>query len=678
MSGKLATRIPWRQIAWITIISLPFVAVGAVVWGSARDLSRYQARLVEQVHKATGRQLSVRVPLSIHLGRDPSLVAEGVTLSNAPWGSRPELASVRKVTLYLDPMRLLLGEVKIARVVLDGADILVEHDAAGDTNVDMLPPPDGSGPRPEDNRSLHIKTPPAFPWIEAMEVRDSTLTVSEGPGRPATVLNIADATFTSNGPGNPLQMQARIAAPHAAAFDLSGTPGSFDGWIRGFPGNVDVKGSFGEGQIAIKGTVGPLKGTNLEITAEGADIGAFGPYVQLPLPHGGPYSFTARANTLRSGLKIDIPSLKVGNSDVAGEAQFRTSRSGTPILTVNVESNKLDLAGLKAAPAASAAGDTPAAPKRFFPTIAFGASWLGRSALTVTARASEITGLANSVQNASINLASNEKRFTFRGTASIGNGTAGFDLVYDPSGRRGLTTLTATASHVSFQDLATLLGLDLGLKDAVGDIDLRLRGAGRAAHDALNVASGTIDFSTAKGTWPHDSLTGWPAETQRLLGGNADGVPFNCLAGNFEVKGGIANLRHLVVDTPHAVLIGGGYLSFRNEGWEFILAPEAREAKGVALASPLRLKGGTDRQTTSALEPGLAKLLIGTGPVPSLVGTLNQIARQPNVNACAVMETKIDGMRPGLRAQLPTPLPERERSSRRPAPSHKPRHERPR
>jgi uncharacterized protein involved in outer membrane biogenesis len=272
----------------------------------------------------------------------------------------------------------------------------------------------------------------------------------------------------------------------------------------------------------------------------------------------------------------------------------------------------------------------------------------------------------------SINLASNEKRFTFRGTASIGSGTAGFDLVYDPSGRRGLTTLTATASHVPFQDLAALFGLDLGLKDAVGDIDLRLRGAARAAHDALNVANGSIDFSVAKGTWPHDGLTGWPAETQRLLGGtDKGGVPVDCLAGSFEVKGGIASLRRLVVDTPTALVIGGGYVSFRNEGWEFILAPEAHNAHNANLASPLRIKGGTAQQTTGALEPGLAKLLIGSGPVPSLTGTFAQLARQPKANACALLAQRVDGMRPGLRAQLPTPFVEQhdKKTPRKPRPA---------
>src|SRR5262249_14654169 len=83
----------------------------------------------------------------------------------------------------------------------------------------------------------------------------------------------------------------------------------------------------------------------------------------------------------------------------------------------------------------------------------------------------------------------------------------------------------------------------------------------------------------------------------------------------------------------------------------------ARDAHGTSLASPLRIKGGMARESTGALEPGLAKLLIGAGPVPSLTGTLNQIARQPNVgNACNLMAQKRDGMLPELRPQWPTPL----------------------
>jgi uncharacterized protein involved in outer membrane biogenesis len=663
-------RIPWRRLAWLIIALIPVAAAGTILWLGTRDLSRYQARLTEQIRKVTGRELSTRVPLSVRISREPALVAEGVTLTNAAWGSRPELARVRKVTMYLDPFALFLGEARVGRVLLEGADILVERNEAGDTNLEMLPPPEGSGPHPGENRSLRLKPNPAFPWIDTIEVRDSVLTIAEGAGRPPVVLEVASGTFKSSAPNQPLQMDARLASPQAAAFALTGTIGSFDGWIRGLPGNIDLQGSFGGGKIAIKGSVG-IKGTNVQIAGEGPDIAAFGPYIRLPLPSGGPYVVNAKASTLRSNFKVEVPTLKIGQSELSGEVLFRVDRHDVPTVTVNIDANVIDAAGLRASPTAATATTTPVQ-RRFLPAMPFSATWLGRSTLAVTARVGEVTGLSSKVTNGSVTLNSGESRFALRAAASIGAGSAGFDLVYDPAGRIGQATLTATASRVSFQDLSALLGVDLGLKDAVGDIDLRLRGGGRSTRDALNVASGTIEISAAKGVWPQNGVAGWPAETQRLLGGGESGVPFNCIAGRFEVSGGVANLRRLVVDTPRATMVGGGFVHLRSESWEFILAPEARDAQGASLASPLRLKGGTGHQTAGALEPGLAKLLVGGGTVPSLAGTLTQISRQTTANACATMAPRVDGLRPGLRAQLPVPSADLRNPRRAPAQAQKP------
>jgi uncharacterized protein involved in outer membrane biogenesis len=647
-------RIPWRRLAWLIIAIVPIAAAGTILWLGTRDLSRYQGRLTEQIRKVTGRELATRVPLAVRISREPALVAEGVTLSNAAWGARPELARVRKVTMYLDPFSLFLGEVKVGRVLLEGTDILVERNEAGDTNLEMLPPPEGSGPHPGENRSLRLKLNPAFPWIDTIEVRDSVLTIAEGAGQPPVVLEVANGTFKSPAPNQPLQIEARFASPQAASFALIGTIGSFDGWMRGLPGNIDLQGGFGGGKIAIKGSVG-VKGTNIQIAGEGPDIAAYGPYIRLPLPGGGPYVLNAKASTLRGNFKVEVPTLKIGESELSGDALFRVDRNGVPNITVNIDANKIDAAGLRASPATATASSTSPVQRRFLPAMPFATNWLGRSALSVTARVGEVVGLTSKVTNGSVTLNSSETRFALRAAASFGAGSAGFDLVYDPAGRIGQATLTATASRVSFEDLSALLGVDLGLKDAVGDIDLRLRGGGRGTREALNVASGTIEFSAAKGLWPHDSIAGWPVETQRLLGGSESGVPFNCLAGRFEVSGGVANLRRLVVDTPRTTMVGGGFLHLRSESWEMILAPEARDAQGVALASTLRLKGGTGQSTLGALEPALAKLLIGGGPVPSLVGTLTQISRQSTANACATMAPRVDGMRPGLRGQLPVP-----------------------
>ena len=495
-------RISWRRLLWIIAVVVPIAAGGFVLWSKTRDLSRYQSRITEQVRKVTGRELAAKVPLQVRLSREPALVAEGVTLSNASWGSRPDLVRVRRVTMYLDPASLFLGELKVGRMVLEGADILVERNDAGDTNLEMLPPPDGSGPHAGENRSLKTRPNPAFPWIGTVEVRDSVLTVTQGTGRPPVVLEIASGTLKSPAPNGPLQIAARFGAPRAAPFDLTGTTGSFDGWMRGLPGNIDLQGSFGEGKIAIKGSIG-LKGTNLAITSEGADVAAFGPYIHLPLPSGGPYALSAKALTVRNNFKVEVPSLTVGNSALSGEALFRVDRNGVPTAAVNVDADRIDFAGLKAAPAAASA--TPAQ-KRLLPSMPFGASWLGRSNLSVTVRVTEVQGLSSKISNGSVTLNAGETRFTLRAAASIGQGSAGFDLVYDPSGRLGSATLTATASRVPAEDLSTLLGLDTGIREGVADLDLRLRGSGRSSRDALNVASGAIDFTVARGTWPRDEI----------------------------------------------------------------------------------------------------------------------------------------------------------------------------
>ena len=659
-------RVPWRRLTWVLIAAVPIVAIAGVVWVATRDLSRYQARLTEQIRKVTGRELAAKVPLAVKLGSEPAMVAEGVTLSNAPWGSRPEMARVRKLTLYIDPVSLFLGEIKIGRILLEGADILVETNDVGDANLEMLPPPDGSGPHAGENRSFRLRTTNAFPWIGTIDVRDSVLTIAEKEGRPPVVLEIPSATLRSSAPNQPLQIEGRFAAPQATPLDLTGTAGSFDGWMRGLPGNIDVQGGFGGGKIAIKGGVG-VKGTTVQINSEGPDVSVFGPYIRLPVPAGGPYVLNAKAATQRSAFKVDVTTLKVGSSELTADVLFRVDRKGTATVTLNADVSRLDLGDLHAAPAAPAAASAPSpAQPRLVPTVPFSASWLGRSTLSVTARLGEIVGLGSKVQNASITLTSSETRFAFRAAATVGSGSAGFDLAYDPTGRVGQATLTASANRVPLGDLSSLLGLDLGLRDAVADIDLRLRGGGRTTRDALNSASGSVDVAIAKGTWPRDPLASWPAETQRLLGGGDGGVPFNCIAGRFDVSGGVASLRRLVVDTPRATLVGGGYVQLRSEGWEFILAPEARDNQNAALASPLRLKGGSGRPTAGALEPGLARLIVPGGTVASLTAQINLASRQAGANACAVVAPRVEALRPGLRAQLPVPAAAdaRQRSAR--------------
>src|SRR5260370_14071118 len=290
---------------------------------------------------------------------------------------------------------MCLGEIKIGRSLLEGAEILGETNEVGDATLEMLPPPDGSGPHAGENRSFRLRTANAFPGIGTIDGRDWVLTIAEGQGRPPVVLEVPSATFRSSAPNQPLQIEGRFAAPQATPLDLTGTAGSFDGWMRGLPGNIDLQGGFGGGKIAIKGGVG-VKGTTVQINAEGPDVSAFGPYIRLPVPAGGPYVLAAKAGTQRSAFKVDVTTLKVGSSELTADALFRVDRKGTPTITLNALVTRLDLGDLHAAPAAAAPASAPSpAQPRLVPTPPVSASWLGRSTLSVTAPLGGIVGLGS-------------------------------------------------------------------------------------------------------------------------------------------------------------------------------------------------------------------------------------------------------------------------------------------
>ena len=150
----------------------------------------------------------------------------------------------------------------------------------------------------------------------------------------------------------------------------------------------------------------------MQVTSEGSNVAVFGPYLRLPLPSGGPYVLNAKIGTQRNGLKVEVPSLKVGASELSGEALFRADRSGTPIIAVNIDAARIDLGGLRAAPAAAPNPGTPPPQRRLLPTTQLQASWLGRETISVTARVGEMTGLSAKISNGSLTLSSSEKRFS--------------------------------------------------------------------------------------------------------------------------------------------------------------------------------------------------------------------------------------------------------------------------
>ncbi|SDB55934.1 AsmA family protein [Belnapia rosea] len=134
-----APRRRWRRpalIALAVLVLLPATAILALLL--AFDPNSQKPRIQAAVQAATGRQLELG-PIGLKLALAPTLTLQDVSLANAPGGSRPQMASIRRVEVELALLPLLSRRVEVRRLVLVGPDILLETDAEGRPNWAFTP-----------------------------------------------------------------------------------------------------------------------------------------------------------------------------------------------------------------------------------------------------------------------------------------------------------------------------------------------------------------------------------------------------------------------------------------------------------------------------------------------------------------------------------------------------------
>jgi uncharacterized protein involved in outer membrane biogenesis len=112
------------------------IAAGTILLASI-DLNRHVAFVEAKAKEATGRELKLKGKIGFKLSLFPTVAADDVSFQNAPWGSRPQMAQVKRVEIQIALLPLLTGDVVIRRVLLVEPDLLLEVNARGDENWDF-------------------------------------------------------------------------------------------------------------------------------------------------------------------------------------------------------------------------------------------------------------------------------------------------------------------------------------------------------------------------------------------------------------------------------------------------------------------------------------------------------------------------------------------------------------
>jgi AsmA protein len=135
-----------RKLLLSISIILIFLLIAALAAPFVIPTSTYESRLIDAVHRATGRELSIKGGVSLSLFPHLELRARDAALANAPDGKAPALATIDDLRVRLAVLPLLSGTVAIDEFVLVNPAIHLEIDRNGRPNWQFAGPADAAAP----------------------------------------------------------------------------------------------------------------------------------------------------------------------------------------------------------------------------------------------------------------------------------------------------------------------------------------------------------------------------------------------------------------------------------------------------------------------------------------------------------------------------------------------------
>ena len=129
----------WKWILGILAALILAVVITVYIVLSSYDFNSLKPTITKEVRDATGRELTLGGDIALKIGLIPSLVVEDVRFQNATWGSRPDLAKIKRFELQVALLPLITGDIRIRRLVAIEPDILIETDKSGKSNLEFTP-----------------------------------------------------------------------------------------------------------------------------------------------------------------------------------------------------------------------------------------------------------------------------------------------------------------------------------------------------------------------------------------------------------------------------------------------------------------------------------------------------------------------------------------------------------
>ena len=334
-SMSFGTVLMFSVVPPVSLIVAIVVAVGTT------EINQYKTLIAQKVKEATGRDIRIEGDLDLTGSLSPTVVVEGVSFANAPWGLRPYMVTVKRFEAEVALIPLIKGDLQVKRLILIEPDIFVETDAEGHSNWEFfglrttqeLKQPAEA----DDGGTLALD-------IAEIQIENGRLTFRDGVSKKTVKLDIKNFSARADSFVGPIALD--LAATFIGRrFDVDGTLGAFSKLVKNESLPFKLEFKTGNTKVNVDGSVAqPLKGkgVNLAVKMKANSLADFSELAGIDLPELGPLRITAKVSGKKGTYTVKDLKAAVGKSDLSGEVTVVVG--GTkPKVSAHLSSTLIDL-----------------------------------------------------------------------------------------------------------------------------------------------------------------------------------------------------------------------------------------------------------------------------------------------------------------------------------------------
>ena len=636
----------WKRIVGIAAVLLIAMIVTAYFILSTYDYNKFKPRIAKVVEDATGRKLTLAGDIDLEVGLSPTLVVEDVSFQNATWGSRPELAKLKRFEIQIELLPLILKRIAVKKIILVSPDILVETDSSGKSNLDFETG-EGESQEPEKKKSAR------FPRVALMQalIENSRITFKDGTSAKTYVLTGQTLRSTSKDYGSPLRVEFKGAC-NDIPLEFEGTLGPIQALAdsrQAWPLDLTLQAA---GTIArVDGSVRDvmnLKDVNLALHLEGRSIPEVAQLVRMSeVPDVGPFKIgLGLSDVAPETYKISNLEVAFGDSDVGGSAELSLAQK-RPMFTATLSSQHLDLRPVLSQTELSSGPREPVGKSKKKHDKILPADHLpldvlkyADARLTFNAKAFLLPRLA--INDLTFNMVLDEGHLIVeRLEATIGGGTLDAQIDLNVQGEDAALQAELKINQLDLNRMLTKLGLE---DVAEGEVDIRVDvdSQGNSVAAIMAGLNGKTSFIIGQGQiynkYIHLLGSIFSQTLPRLLNPFLEATQYtqtNCIVSGFTVKDGLARSTALMFDSNDMTVLSKGEVNFTTEELGFSIKPVPKEGarkkkikRSISLstlAKQFRLSG-TLANPSIEVDSGRASKTFGKGVGAALVGPAAVIA----------------------------------------------------